>query len=342
MQDFTSWTNISIKNKNLHQNYTNSKIFEINSLIEYLIECSYETLKKTYRPTKYYTINDEVIKQYHSKQINLNPYLQVIKIIELSKKKIEELKILDVFEDDNYIIKKENNNEHFLINRHVYTKIYKNLNKIIPYRNGIFFDDLIIKETNVDVTNLNPVALEQIYKLKPYYVEEVDLDLNWNIDKDHPFIETFKKHTDLFYSYLLEYQMILNEKIIEKIKQYLWNYLINYINKQSKNKIDNITYYLTNYEHNYQVVYEKKSNKNKITFAKNLYKEYYNNQRIEYKFPYKIIFNKVNLKKEINVSDILKFTTQIYGAVLNFGNDRYFEVPYMDFLDDYSIFKYNE
>ena len=56
-------------------------------------------------------------------------------------------------------------------------------------------------------------------------------------------------------------------------------------------------------------------------------------ERAEYNFPHSIIFNKVEKKTEISIEDICEFVKKKYGCVLNFGHNKYFEIPYMDFID---------
>lgn len=339
IKQYTNYNNICLSKTKIFSQNVGYKVFEINELINYVIEMSLIKLKNKYRPQKIYNLKNEFIQEYFENQIYLNPYFQIFKIIEISKKMIIEMKICGVYDNNSKFNEKYYKN----LNLELYSSYLKNkyeyaLLKIYPYRNSIYFDKFNIDDIEIDVTNLDPKSLDNIFDLIPDFKIQNNIEnKEYNMDLEHPYFQNFCYNTKKFYIYLLEYQMLLQEDILNLCKDYLYNYIIDYVeNLDIKPK--HITYYLNDFNKDWNIIYNNKMKKNRITFSIDLKKDYMRKTRAEYKFPYNINFNKIEKKSEISIEDICEYTKKKYGCVLNFGHDKYFEVPYMDFIDDYKIF----
>lgn len=341
MQKYTNYKSICLtKDKKFSQN-VGYKIFEINDLVDYLIQMSIIYLKNKYRPTKKYDFKNEFIQIYHENQIYLNPYFQVFKLIEYSKKLIKKMKIYKVYSNVNTNKMKYNSqnlNSNLNYNYYIRNKYEYALLKIYPYRNSIYFDNFSIDNVEIDTTILDPRSLDEIYKLIPRYKNKKENEIKeYNMDLEHPYFKTFCYNTKKFYIYLLEYQMNISNEVIDLCKQYLYNYIIDHVNNLNI-KPKYITYYLNEFNNEWEIKYEECPKKNRITFIMSLKENYTQEYRAEYNFPHNITFNEVLKKPEISIEDICEFVKKKYGCVLNFGHDKFFEIPYMDFIDDYKIF----
>lgn len=344
MQKYTNYKNVCLtKDNNFSQNI-GYKIFEINELVKYLITMSIIQLKNKYRPVKKYELKNKFINEYHENQIYLNPYFQVFKILEYSKNTIKKMKIYGVYLNE---IKREfkfdlqNLHSNLNYNFYVKNKYEYALLKIYSYRNSIYFDNFNIDDNEIDTTILDPRSLDEIYKLIPEYkIKKTIEDKEYNMDLKHPYFKTFCYNTKKFYIYLMEYQMNISNEILELCKNYLYNYIIDYVNNLNV-KPKHISYYLNDFKYEWNIKYEEHPKKNRITFISNLEEDYLKKFRAEYNFPHSITFDKIEKKPEISIENICEFVKKKYGCVLNFGHNKYFEIPYMDFIDDYKIFLKN-
>lgn len=317
----------------------NFKVFEINELSSYLVTQSLEMLKNKYRPKKKYIHNISGILEYKHHQIYLNPYSQVLKIIKYSKKILEKMKVYQVYYNSRKKCTLCDNTYEYanLMNK----RFYYYLEWIYPYRNSIYFDEIKIGKNNVDVTQLDPRYLEYIYELprhQHYKQYNKRVDKESNMDQNHPFFKLFRDNVVKFHDYLLEYQMILPFHILELCQKYIQNYIIDYTNTiQKKIKDVNITYYLNSFDKQFKIKYTTEDVNNRITYLKSISNDYHIKTRCEYKFSHILAFEPVEKNNVTSIETILIEVKSYYGIVLNFGNHFYFDVPYMDFLDDYRL-----
>ena len=359
IKQFANYKNICTSKKKIFSQNVGYKVFEINDLVNFLINMAVVNLKNKFKPPKKYNIENEFIQEYSKEQIYLNPYFQVFEIIKQCKKHISQLNLYDIYE--NKLKKDYTFHEHYYEN-YLKNKYEQALLKIYPYRNSIYFDEFTIDESIINVTNLDPSSLEKIFNLIPdFKIKDNIENKEYNMDLEHPYYQTFCYNTKKFYIYLMEYQMIIQNDVLDLCRDYLYNYIIDYIHKKKQKintyvntedvntdvntndninnkKIKSITYYLNNFDNDWNIVYCKNIRKNRITFMKDMLNEYMKKTRAEYKFPYEIVFGNIEKKPTITIGDICEYVRNKYGCVLNFGHESCFEIPYMDFIDDYKIF----
>ena len=291
-------------------------IYTPKTCIDYLYDETMKRLYKYYRPNKF--------PDYTKQQLFLNPYSQVITIINTAKELLNNKRFINEFNRQNFLKVKS---IKFEINRRI-NKPNLNTNKIKLMIDDIEFlykfrdnfklpseENEIETFLNKDLVDLyNSQDLSSLHKTLNRLLGISSHDLStisevYYLHPEHLLWDEFHDRSERFYNNLLDFQMQLPEHVINMIKMYL---CYNFSNiKIDCKKYDYVARNKFKLNRNYAI--------NKITIREIL-------DEVNYYFgPTIDIYNPYLKNFSLDVEEQKNFK---------------FYVPIMDLISDYSVYKF--